>query len=44
MPLFVSYSHTDRDFANKLAMQLVKHKANVWIDQWELRVGDSLFL
>jgi hypothetical protein len=23
-------------------MQLVKHKANIWIDQWELHVGDSL--
>jgi hypothetical protein len=42
MPLFVSYSRADSDFATKLAMQLVKHKANIWIDQWELHVGDSL--
>lgn len=42
MPVFISYSHQDRDFATKLAMQLVKHKAKVWIDQWELHVGDSI--
>jgi hypothetical protein len=42
MPIFINYSRADSDFATKLAMQLVKHKANVWIDQWELHVGDSL--
>jgi allophanate hydrolase subunit 1 len=42
MPIFVSYSRTDKVFATRLARQLVKHKANIWIDQWELRVGDSL--
>jgi hypothetical protein len=42
MPIFISYSRADSDFATKLAMQLVKHKATVWIDQWELQVGDSL--
>jgi hypothetical protein len=42
MPVFISYSHHDGDFATELAAQLVKHKAKVWIDQWELHVGDSL--
>lgn len=42
MPVFISYSHEDRGFATDLAKQLVKHKASVWLDQWELRVGDSL--
>lgn len=42
MPVFISYSHHDSDFATELAAQLVKHKAKVWIDQWELHVGDSL--
>lgn len=42
MPVFISYSHQDNDFATELAAQLVKHKAKVWIDQWELHVGDSL--
>lgn len=42
MPVFISYSHSDRDFATRLAEQLVRHRATVWIDQWELLVGDSL--
>src|SRR5712691_6770427 len=42
MPVFISYSHQDERFATRLAAQLVKHKARVWIDQWELHVGDSL--
>jgi len=42
MPIFISYSHTDRDFADRLAVQLVEHKVNVWMDRWELKVGDSL--
>ncbi len=42
MPVFISYSHQDSDFATELAAQLVKHRAKVWIDQWELHVGDSL--
>ena len=42
MPIFVSYSHDDSEFASLLASQLVKHKAKVWIDQWELHVGDSI--
>ena len=42
MPVFISYSHQDSVFATELAAQLVKHRAKVWIDQWELHVGDSL--
>src|SRR6266849_3850548 len=42
MPIFISYSHADRVFINKLAAHLVKHNAHVWIDSWELNVGDSL--
>jgi hypothetical protein len=42
VPVFISYSHADVSFATQLAEQLVKNKANVWIDQWELSVGDSL--
>jgi TIR domain len=42
MPIFISYSHQDSDFALNLAMQLVTHKAKVWIDKWELNVGDSI--
>jgi hypothetical protein len=42
LPVFISYSHADAVFANKLAAHLVKNNAHVWIDSWELNVGDSI--
>ena len=42
MALFVCYSHTDKEFVDKLAHALVENKAHVWVDRWELTVGDSL--
>lgn len=42
MPLFISYSHKDFEFVDKLARQLVAQNINVWIDRWELSIGDSL--
>jgi hypothetical protein len=42
MPIFISYSHQDKNFVDNLSMQLVAHKARVWLDRWELHVGDSL--
>lgn len=42
MPVFISYSHVDRDFVNNLGIQLSRHKTRVWIDKWELNVGDSI--
>jgi len=42
MPVFISYSHQNKEFAGKLAANLVKHKAHVWIDSWELNAGDSI--
>jgi hypothetical protein len=42
MPIFISYSHADKEFVNKLAAKLVKHDAQVWVDMWELNVGDSI--
>ena len=42
MPIFISYSHVDRTFVNKLAVHLVKNNAHVWVDSWELNVGDSI--
>jgi len=42
MPLFISYSHADKGFVDRLATQLVAHKVHVWLDRWELHVGDSL--
>ena len=40
--VFISYSHADKDFARKLAADLKVSGASVWIDEAELRVGDSL--
>lgn len=42
MPVFISYSHTDKEFVDNFAIQLVREKVNVWVDRWELHVGDSL--
>ena len=42
MAIFISYSHNDIDFALELAAQLVMARTNVWIDSWELNVGDSI--
>jgi hypothetical protein len=42
MPIFISYSHQERDFVDTLSYHLVKAKAHVWVARWELRVGDSL--
>ncbi len=42
MPIFISYSHKDKKFVDKLAMQLVHRNVNVWVDRWELSVGDSI--
>jgi len=42
MPIFISYSHADVAFVNILAAHLVKQNAHVWVDTWELNVGDSI--
>jgi hypothetical protein len=42
MPIFISYSHVNKKFVDKLAVQLVAHRVHVWLDRWEIHVGDSL--
>ena len=42
MPVFISYSHADKEKVDTIAANLVKHRANVWVDTWELNVGDSI--
>jgi TIR domain-containing protein len=42
MPIFISYSHADKAFVDKLAPALIKNEAHVWVDTWELNVGDSI--
>jgi molecular chaperone DnaK len=40
--VFVSYAHADRTLARTIASQLSSHGIRVWIDEGELRAGDSL--
>lgn len=42
MTIFISYSHSDKDFVDRLTQELVHHRAHIWIDRWELGVGDSI--
>lgn len=42
MPIFISYSHENKEFVDQFGAQLALHGARVWIDRWELSVGDSL--
>jgi hypothetical protein len=42
MPVFISYSHRDKEFVDQLATHLIKNDVYVWIDRWELAAGDSL--
>lgn len=42
MAVFISYSHNNRAFVDELAANLVKNRARVWVDRWELKVGDSI--
>jgi len=42
VPVFISYSHSDKGFVDNFAAQLVLHKVNVWLDRWELSIGDSI--
>lgn len=42
MPIFISYSHQNKTFVDRLAAQLVQRNVNIWLDRWELSVGDSL--
>lgn len=42
MPIFISYNRQDSAFVDSLATNLVMRRHNVWLDRWELNVGDSL--
>ena len=39
MPIFISYSHEDSEFVDRLAAQLVRNRVYIWLDRWELRVA-----
>jgi hypothetical protein len=40
--VFISYSHQDKDFADRLARDLMARRILVWWDDWMIQVGDSL--
>lgn len=40
--VFISYSSKDRDFVRRLANDLRAQKVPIWMDEIELKVGDSL--
>lgn len=42
MPIFISYSQKDKTFVDKLARNLADRRHHIWMDRWELNVGDSL--
>jgi hypothetical protein len=39
--VFLSHSSKDREFASRLATDLAQAGLNVWLDQWNIRPGDS---
>ena len=42
LSVFISYSHADKDVARGIAAGLSARGVRVWIDEGELRLGDSL--
>lgn len=40
--VFLSHSHKDKDFVDRLAVDLRRHGHVVWVDEAEIDVGDSL--
>jgi hypothetical protein len=40
--LFISYSHEDHDFAERLAKAMLANGQDVWFDKWEIGPGDSI--
>jgi hypothetical protein len=40
--VFLSYAHADSSFAHQLAAALGDREVPVWVDQHELRIGDSV--
>lgn len=42
MSIFISHSHKDEKFADQLALKLVDDRIPVFVDRWEMNVGDSI--
>jgi len=42
MKVFMSHSNHDKQFVEKLGRDLLNQDIGVWLDKWEINVGDSL--
>jgi hypothetical protein len=42
MKIFLSHSSSDKSFTRILAEDLLEYGFNVWLDEWEIKVGDSI--
>lgn len=40
--VFLSHNHRDKDFVRKLARDLESHGVHYWLDEAEIKIGDSL--
>ena len=40
--VFLSHNSADKDFVRRLATDLRRCGQNIWLDEWDIRVGDSL--
>jgi hypothetical protein len=40
--VFLSHNHADKDFVRKLARDLESHGVRYWLDEAEIKIGDSL--
>ncbi|MGH8549988.1 MAG: toll/interleukin-1 receptor domain-containing protein [Methylococcales bacterium] len=40
--VFVSYHHSNKDIAERIAMELKKISDHVWFDEFEIKAGDSI--
>jgi TIR domain-containing protein len=40
--VFISYSHTDREFVRRLAQDLTNQTIEVWLDEWRMAVGKDI--
>ena len=40
--IFISYTHVDRDFVDNFSADLKACGLKIWIDKWEIGIGDSI--
>lgn len=40
--VFLSHNHNDKPFVRKLARDLENHSVRYWLDEAEMKIGDSL--